>query len=191
MENSGNKLMKSKADHFEELIGVHYEEMTIRRVGHLANIKPSLYTDANQVDRAALLWYFISETGEWFKALYPYEPYFYLKVEAKDAKDIIVFLNNTFDKLVSSIDYVDKVDLDLANHLSGKTQKYLKLSFRTVENLLEVRKALKSIITKNNEILARTNVSENIFMKDVELQEEESFLKKIIELREYDVPYYT
>jgi DNA polymerase epsilon subunit 1 len=122
--------------------------------------------------------------------LYEYEPYFYLKCESKDTRDIIIYLNNTFETLVSHIEYIDKVDLGLLNHLSGKTQKYVKLNFKTVEDLLQVRTQLSSIIERNNETLAKKSVTENVFMKDVEVEDEESFLMKIIELREYDVTYY-
>jgi hypothetical protein len=34
--------------------------------------------------------------------------------------------------VIAHIDYVDKEDLDLVNHLSGDTQKYLKLAFKNI-----------------------------------------------------------
>ena len=43
-----------------------------------------------------------------------------------------MYLNKMFEGKFANIEYVDKVDLDLVNHLSGKTQKYLKLSFYAV-----------------------------------------------------------
>jgi hypothetical protein len=45
---------------------------------------------------------------------------------------VIFYLNKTYESVISSLDYVNKEDLDLVNHLSGKTQKYLKLSFKNV-----------------------------------------------------------
>ena len=191
MENkSGKPLVNSKPDVFEESIGITYEGTIEAKVGNLGNVKPTTYRDKNQVERAALLCYFIDEAGQWFKALYPFEPYFYLRCEPKDTRDVVLYLNNTFENRVLQIDLVDKVDLDLPNHLSGKTQKYIKLSFKTVEELLDIRNELKSIINRNNETIAKKNEAENIFMKDVEIEEEENFLMKIIELREYDVTYY-
>ena len=183
--------MTSKADIYETSINVRYEETISWRVGNLGNVKPTTYFDKNQVERAALLLYFVDDKGEWFKALFPYEPYFYLKCEAKDAKDVVFYINKAFEKRVSQIDYIDKVDLNLANHLSGKTQKYIKLSFKKVEDLVEVRNELRTIINRNNEKLQKRNEIENIFMKDAEAQEEANFLMKILELREYDIPYYT
>jgi DNA polymerase epsilon subunit 1 len=51
--------------------------------------------------------------------------------------------------VISHIDYVDKEDLDLVNHLSGKTQKYLKLSFKNIQDLMTVRAELLIIVQKN------------------------------------------
>jgi DNA polymerase epsilon subunit 1 len=51
--------------------------------------------------------------------------------------------------VISKIDYVDKEDLDLVNHLSGKTQKYLKLSFKNIQDLMSVRGELMVIVQKN------------------------------------------
>ena len=184
-------IMTSKADAYEASINIKYEETKSCKIGNLGNVKPTTYSDKNQVERSALLLYFVDEKGEWFKALFPYEPYFYLKWEAKDAKDVVFYINKAFEKKVSQIDYIDKVDLGLANHLSGKTQKYIKLSFKKVEDLVEVRNELRTIINRNNEQLKKRNEIENIFMKDAEIQEEENFLMKILELREYDIPYYT
>jgi DNA polymerase epsilon subunit 1 len=47
-------------------------------------------------------------------------------------REVIFYLNKTYESVISSIDYVSKEDLDLVNHLSGKQQKYLKLSFKNI-----------------------------------------------------------
>ena len=39
--------------------------------------------------------------------------------------------------------------MGLVNHLSGKTQKYLKLSFRNVQDLMTVRAELMPLVKKN------------------------------------------
>ena len=48
------------------------------------------------------------------------------------------YLNKQYEKIVS-IDAINKEDLELVNHLSGKTQRYLKLSFQSVADLMTVR----------------------------------------------------
>ena len=50
---------------------------------------------------------------------------------------------------VESVDIVKKEDLDLVNHLSGKTQKYLKISFKNVQDLMACKLELMPIVKKN------------------------------------------
>jgi DNA polymerase epsilon subunit 1 len=50
---------------------------------------------------------------------------------------------------VKNIDVVDKEDLALVNHLSGKTGKFLRLSFKNVQDLSEVKYELLPVVEKN------------------------------------------
>ena len=93
--------------------------------------------------------FFIGDDGSWTKCSLPYKPYFYLLVEETAIREIVFYLNKEFADHLDSLDVVDKVDLDLVNHLSGKEQKYLKLSFRNVTQLLKVRADLLPIVKKN------------------------------------------
>jgi len=43
--------------------------------------------------------------------------------------------------------HLDKEDLDLHNHLSGKRHKFLKLSFNTVSELIEAKSSLLPVVT--------------------------------------------
>ena len=78
-----------------------------------------------------------------------YKPYFYLLVEDEAIREIVFYLNKNFSDHVESLDIVEKEDLNLVNHLSGKTQKFVKLSFRNVTELLKVRADLLPIVKKN------------------------------------------
>ena len=118
-------------------------------MGYLANCKPTTYADANGDELSALLMFFIGDDGSWTKCSLPYKPYFYLLVEETAIREIVFYLNKEFADHLDSLDVVDKVDLDLVNHLSGKEQKYLKLSFRNVTQLLKVRADLLPIVKKN------------------------------------------
>lgn len=66
---------------------------------------------------------------------------------------MILYLNTLFENVITSIEYVEKEDLDLINHLSGKKQRFLKLSFKNVGDLVNVRNQLRPIIKKNKEKL--------------------------------------
>lgn len=50
---------------------------------------------------------------------------------------------------MKSVEAVAKEDLTLINHLSGKTQTYIKLTFKNEQDLMGVRKELLPLITKN------------------------------------------
>ena len=64
-------------------------------------------------------------------------------------REIVIYLQRTYESIISTIDYIDKEDLDLVNHLSGKTQKYLKLSFKNIQDLISVRSELQKIVEQN------------------------------------------
>ena len=81
--------------------------------------------------------------------MYQYEPYFYILCGDEVVREVVFYLNKTYEALISHLDYVDKVDLGLVNHLSGKKQKYLKLQFRNVTDLIQVRSELQVIVAKN------------------------------------------
>lgn len=44
---------------------------------------------------------------------------------------MMVYLERKFEKKLASVEMVEKVDLEVINHLSGKLRKYIKLNFRT------------------------------------------------------------
>lgn len=118
----------------------------MKKVGYLANIKTTSYLDQNGGELSALLMFYIQPNGQWFKCMYQYEPYFYILCNEEVVREIVFYLNKTYESVISHIDYVDKEDLDLVNHLSGKTQKYLKLSFKNIQDLMTVRAELLIIV---------------------------------------------
>lgn len=118
-------------------------------MGYLANVKSTTYTDQNSNEFAALLMFFIGEDGTWGKGYFPYQPYFCLLVEEECIRELIFLLNKEYAEYLDSIDVVDKEDLGLINHLSGKTQKYIKLKFRNVSLLQNCKEKLMPIIKRN------------------------------------------
>lgn len=106
------------------------------KVGYLGNFKTASYTDQNGNDLSALLCYFIQENGEWFKGLFPFRPYFYLLCGEEVVKEVMLYLTKTFEQLIQNLTVIEKEDLELVNHLSGKTSKFVKLDFKNVQDLL-------------------------------------------------------
>ena len=115
------KQIDSEADGYEEVIGVEHVDKACRRTAYLANVKSTTNVDTNGIECSALLLYFMEESGTWTKAVYPYQPYFFLLCADEVIKEIMFYLNNQYEKLIEKIDAINKEDLELVNHLSGKT----------------------------------------------------------------------
>ncbi len=131
-------------------IGVTYFEGSVDAVGYLGNIKPYKIKDMESGNEfTCALLYFINEQGNWFKGCYVYNPYFFIKVKEEFANDIVLYLHKKFESMLYNVDQVEKVDLKVPNHLSGKKQKFLKLSFKTIDDLVFVRSQLRVIVEKN------------------------------------------
>ena len=117
------------------------------------------------------------------KCVYKYEPYFYVLVQDGYLDDYHQFLSKQYEGKISSSEIIEKVDLDLPNHLSGITKKVIKVNFKNVQNLVSVRNSLRPIIQKKK---AKKKVLNILDFKDTEdLQD------KIEDIREDDVLYHS
>lgn len=109
-------------------------------------------------------------------------------------KEIAFFLEKKFDKKIASVQIVEKIDLEQINHLSGKKKKYIRISFKTIQDLLHVRGQLKPKIDKaksadkNTLSLFNSSISQ---MANGHLDfNKADLLEYISDIREYDVPYH-
>ena len=68
-----------------------------------------------------------------------------------------------FENKISSLNYLDKVDLEQKNHLSGKKAKFLKLSFKKIEDLQEVKRELSFISKRTREDITKKEDKSNFF----------------------------
>ena len=87
--------------------------------------------------------YFMQQDGETFKAQVKYAPYFLIATEPDCENDVEAFLRRRYEGKIHDVLIVDKEDLDLKNHLSGLTQRYLKVVFATVQDLMDVRREVR------------------------------------------------
>ena len=137
--------------------------------------------------------YFITEANSTFKCTLVYRPYFYVLPSSNSLYETLI---STLMRLyevsgLSSVEIVHKTDLDLPNHLSQTGgRKMLKLSFQNVQQLMEVRDKLKTIISKNQQ--RNKNNSRENWMNSLMPQastKKDDPLESLLEMREYDVPY--
>ena len=111
------------------------------RVGWLLNFLPVSFPDDQGSERSGIDLYLIDRLGENFKATLFYRPYFYLDIlEARRIAEVANQLQKRFESCVAEV--VEKEDLDMPNHLSGKRHKFLKVSFATVKDLMDAKSKL-------------------------------------------------
>ena len=84
-------------------------------------------------EKAALDLFFLAKDGDTFKATVIYRPYFYIAVKDYLVRDMIALLERRMEGKIAAISPVEKDDLDMINHLSGKKKTYLKLEFSSVQ----------------------------------------------------------
>ena len=110
-------------------------------MGYLSNIKPFSLTEDGTVqsqgqlsasDRASqiscLLLYFYTENPDMNgnvlkKCVFKYEPYFYIIVKPDIIEEFQQYISKRFEDKISSTEIIDKVDLDMINHLAGAKKK--------------------------------------------------------------------
>ena len=98
--------------------------------------------DEGGSEKSAIDLYFIDKEGNNFKATVFHEPYFY--VESKDPRydaELTQHLTKRFEGC--RVEPVVMDDLDMPNHLSGRKHVFLRLSFGTVNELMETKQALR------------------------------------------------
>jgi DNA polymerase epsilon subunit 1 len=148
------------------------------RDGYLMNIKPTTVQDERRRHCAAVLLYFTQEDRSLFKCVLRYEPYFYVHTRPEFMVDVLSALQRQFSEQLVNCQVVGKTDLDQPNHLAGLTNPYIKLSFRSVHDLMNVRKRLKR---------SASAVPRSLFG---ELQFHD-YLDAVDDVREFDIIYYT
>ena len=89
--------------------------------------------------------------GSRFKATVIYNPYILLLTDEKYCIEVSRFLERKYSGIIQKIETIQKEDLELANHLSGITQSYIKLSFINNNNMMKVRREIAAAVRTNKE----------------------------------------
>ncbi|KAJ3917629.1 hypothetical protein F5877DRAFT_44306 [Lentinula edodes] len=201
------------SDEIDEKLGFGLVQEGVVKEGWLVNMHPTLVKDADWPSgKAAVDYYFIQDDGQMFKCTYQYEPYFYIACKSGMENSVEEWLKKKYEGLICRIVRDHKEDLKLPNHLMGHRRLYLQLCFRNVSDLLNVRRELLPLALANGakrdavdayaEVVNAT--STGLANMDIAFEEEgwgnagfsrnatfrEDAREAIIDIREYDVPYY-
>ncbi|KXN82929.1 DNA polymerase epsilon catalytic subunit A [Leucoagaricus sp. SymC.cos] len=197
-------------DEIDEKLGFARVQEGTRREGWLINMRPTLVKDPEWPSgKAAVNYYFIQDDGGMFKCTFQYEPYFQIACKSGTETAVEEWLRKKYEGLISRIVRDRKEDLKMPNHLMGHRRLYLQLCFRNVSDLLSVRRDIVPLAQSNGakrdavdayaEVI---NAAAGGASMDIDFDGElgEQSLKTsgrerdprecIIDVREYDVPYY-
>ena len=89
---------------------------------------------------AAVELFLLAEDGGSFKVDVLHRPYFYAAPArrwAKHARELAGVVARRLDATGAAVEVVEKEDLDMPNHVAGHRRAYLKLSFRSVPELMD------------------------------------------------------
>jgi DNA polymerase epsilon subunit 1 len=129
-----------------------------------------------------------------FKVSVFYQPYFLVLPLQKQVHEVTTFLQRKFGGQATKIEIVEKEDLDLANHLTGKKNTMIKLTFTNTTIMNKVRLEISRAVKKNKE-REKTNtyyikmLSESLTGSAITDQNQD-FMDFITDIREHDVPYH-
>ncbi|KAL9391175.1 hypothetical protein Peur_015095 [Populus x canadensis] len=184
------KLMRTAEEELESKLGFDLFTEGDKRLGWLLTFSSSSLDDeeTGRVYSCVDL-YFVSQDGSAFKSKYKFRPYFYAATKEKMEMDVEGYLRRRYESQIADIEIVEKEDLDLKNHLSGLHKSYLKISFATVQQLMDVKRDLLHVVERNQAKSDAAEAYESILTGKRE-QRPQDFLDCIIDLREYDVPYH-
>ncbi|XP_073270441.1 DNA polymerase epsilon catalytic subunit A-like [Primulina huaijiensis] len=184
------KLILNAEEQLESKLGFNLFTEGDKRLGWLLTFASSSWEDqeTRKVYSCVDL-YFVCQDGSTFKAKYRFRPYFFAATKDKMEMDVEAYLKRRYEGQIADIEIVEKEDLDLKNHLSGLHKCYLKISFDTVQQLIQVKNDLIHVVERNKAKLVAEDAYESILTGKSKQRPQDS-MDCIIDLREYDVPYH-
>lgn len=184
------KLLLNSEEQLESKLGFDVFTEGDKRLGWLLTLASSSWEDqeTRKVYSCVDL-YFVCQDGSTFKAKYKFRPYFYVATKDKMEMDVDSYLRRRYESQIADIEVLEKEDLDLKNHLSGLHRSYLKISFDTVQQLMDVKRDLTHIVERNQTKFDTIEAYESI-LTGKSKQRSQDFIDYITDLREYDVPYH-
>lgn len=192
-------------DELDAVFGFERYENGPKRSGWLINMHPTtILTDEYISGYSGVDYYFLDEEGGSFKATVQHDPYFLLVVQLGKEPEVEEALKKNLESNLKTITRISKEDLSIPNHLVGILGNFLKLSFHNINDLIDARRLLMPLISRNklnkdkNDIYAVQNYNFNKENEDDDylstFNNNASSLVDAMEyiedIREYDVPYH-
>ncbi|KAH7103004.1 DUF1744-domain-containing protein [Auriculariales sp. MPI-PUGE-AT-0066] len=200
----------AQRDKIDSTLGFDRYEDKKELQGWLVNMHPTIIKDPDwPTGRAAVDFYFLKDDGGMFKVTYEYEPYFCIACKAGTETMVEEWLMKKYEGLVRTIVRQKKEDLKLPNHLMGHRRLYLQIIFRNVTDLLAVRREIMPLALANSAKMNAVDAYAEVVNAEAsvrvqwekearsdawgtegDIHKNEDPRESIIDIREYDVPYY-
>lgn len=195
-------------DRMDAVVGFERYESGPKKTGWLVNFHTTTVpNDDILAGCVGVDYYFLDEEGGYFKVTMQYDPYFLVRVQDGHETDAEEYLHRML-KTAKKVEIIDKEDLEQPNHLLNVRRKLIKLSFHNISDLLDARRTLNPIVTRNHankdgqDIYRSVDLNYGSVMKSDNFEAADATMglaepegptdpsELILELREYDVPYH-
>jgi ribosomal protein L29 len=164
LQTAGRARARELSGKFDDKWGYSQLSEGESHVGFLVTMQPTTTATDERIERSGIDLYFLKQDGSTFKTTVHHEPYFYVGFRRDWGSLVSTALTHKFEGVISGIDQVEMEDLDLANHLSGLKAKYLRLRFRSVSELMDVRNVVRLTVERNRK---RTSAEQLEGLEDV------------------------
>uniref|UniRef100_A0A336MSN0 DNA polymerase epsilon catalytic subunit n=1 Tax=Culicoides sonorensis TaxID=179676 RepID=A0A336MSN0_CULSO len=184
-------------DKIDAKYGFERVKDTQERTGFLINMHSTEILNQDRRLVAALDMYFIQMDGSRYKVTVVYPPYLLIVPRQGQSLEVARFLNKKYAGVMHKLEHAQKEDLDLPNHLSGKTLEVLQMWFPNNNAMIKVRRELLAAVKRNKE-RAQTNTNYIQMLSNslanasnvAKLDTGENPLDLILDIREHDVPHH-
>jgi len=149
LQSAGRARARESGERFDKEWGFSHLEDGEEHVGYLVNMMASTVAAEDRTERSGIDLYFLKQDGGTFKSTLLHEPYFYVACRREWARIVSSLLTRKFEGVLSGIDHVEMEDLDLPNHLTGIRAPYMRLRFRSIGELMDVRNEVRSAVQRN------------------------------------------
>jgi DNA polymerase epsilon subunit 1 len=125
------------------------------RIGYLFNMKQSaIQCDDENTHISALLLYFVQLDGSSFRASLAFRPYLLVDVlpqfGVSNLDSLADLLGRKYESSGVVTELVQKDDLEMPDHLTGRKHTFIRLNFPNTESINEVKRSLQEIVKGNN-----------------------------------------
>lgn len=125
-----------------------------KRIGYLYNFKQTTVPSEAGAPESALYLYFVDKYGKSFSCIYRVHPYFLVDFSDEigtSGVDVAVNALKVRFPQATSVELVEKDDLDQIDHLSGRKHTFVRMTFSSMDPYTQAKRQLMGIAKENEQ----------------------------------------